>query len=351
MTNRENFFAAMAGQPYERVLLDMNLCDQLREKLRVERGVDNFRAYYQIPFRRVPPLPSRNPVDYTPYFAGKDIDYIGEWGDGHKYGGTEHFTYFVPCMEEFETPGQVWNFPLPDLDAEYRWADYAERVRACKEQDLIAIGGVQLDIFEPAWYLRGLEQMLTDFYTEEEMAEACLERITQIKERIARIQAAAGVDVIIYGDDVGTQIGMMMSPDIWRKFLKPRLARVIKAAKEVNPNVLCYYHSDGDIRKIIPELIEVGVEILNPIQPECMDPREIYQTYVDRLRFWGAVGTQSTMPFGTPAEVRQKTLELLEMSSQKGRLVLAPTHLLEPEVPLENIDMLVKTVQEYRNKR
>ena len=158
----------------------------------------------------------------------------------------------------------------------------------------------------------------------------------------------ADVDVIVYGDDVAMQTGMMMSPAVWREFLKPLLADVIAAAKAVKPDVLVYYHTDGDCTAIIDDLIEVGVEILNPVQPECLDPLAVYENYHDRLAVWGAIGTQTTMPFGTPEQVRSKTTELLQAARRHGKMVLAPTHLLEPEVPLENIDTFVKTVREFR---
>ena len=103
---------------------------------------------------------------------------------------------------------------------------------------------------------------------------------------------------------------------------------------EVNPKVLCYYHSDGDVREIIEDLIEIGVDILNPVQPECMDPIAVKEQYGLQVSFWGTIGTQTTMPFGTPEEVRNKTLEMKEKVGKGGGLVLAPTHLLEPEVPL-----------------
>lgn len=347
LSERENFFRVIKGRDFDHIPLFLSLCDQLINRLRAERGVEDYREYYQIPFAYAGPAGSVHPVDYTPYFQGKAVDYIGEWGDGHRYGGTEHFTRFIPCMENFETPEQVRAFPLPDILADYRWENTAADIAALKAQDKIVLGSVNIDVFEPAWYLRGMEQMLMDFYDNEEMAFACLNRIGDCKEQVAVRLAQAGADVVVFGDDVGTQHGMMMSPAMWRKYLQPRLKRMIRLTKEVNPQVLCYYHSDGDIRAILPELLDCGMDILNPIQPECMDPAEIYRAYHGRVTLWGTIGTQTTMPFGTPEDVRTKALEMLEMAREEGRLILAPTHLLEPEVPLENIDMLVETVRKF----
>jgi uroporphyrinogen decarboxylase len=214
MTNRENFFAAIKGEKHERTPYYLFMCDQLRDKLKNEKNVDSYEEYFDIPFRSARIKPSKHPVDYSKYYKGKDVDYIGEWGDGHKYGSIEHFTHFIPCMNEMETLEEIWEFPLPDVLADYRWEGAKEEVARLKEQDFIVIGNVTIDIFEPAWYLRGMEEMLIDFYVNPEMAIACLDRIKNVKIKLAERLAEIGVDIIIYGDDVGTQTGMMMSPDL-----------------------------------------------------------------------------------------------------------------------------------------
>lgn len=347
MTNRENFFAMIKGQKYERIPHFLSLCQQLKDKLYKQHGIIDYMEYFNIPFRSAGIKPTQHMVDYSKYYVDKSIDYIGEWGDGHKYGSVEHFTQFIPCMEKMETVDEIMSFPVPDVLADYRWEGSKEEIEGLKSKDFIILGNAIIDIFEPSWYLRGMEETLMDFYVNPEIVVACLDRIKNVKKEVAKRLAQVGVDIIIYGDDVAMQTGMMMSPEIWREFLKPRLAEVISAAKEVNPDVLAYYHSDGDCSKIIPDLIEVGVDILNPIQPECMNPVEIYNTYKDKVAFWGTIGTQSTMPFGSVKDVRNKTLEMLQLAKDYGKLVIAPTHLLEPEVPLKNIDAFVNTVNEF----
>ena len=348
MTERENFFHLMAGGSPERVPFTLKLCDSLLDQFRAKYGVDDYLGYYEVPFAYASPLPSRYPIDYSVYFAPGEIDFFDNWGFGYKKGRTAHFASFISPMREFSTPEEVWNYPMEDYLAEYRWEDMRDRVCALKQKDRIVVtGGPTIDLFEPSWYLRGMENLLCDFLLEPEMANACLERTLEVKCGIAARFAAAGVDVIIYGDDVGTERDMMISPELWRKWLKPRLIKMIRAAKEVNPDVLCYYHSDGDIRLIIDELIECGIDILNPVQPECMDPTEIYRRYSDRIALWGTIGTQTTMPFGSVEDVRVKTREMLDLCRETGRLILAPTHLLEPEVPLENVDAFVDTVKNF----
>ena len=149
------------------------------------------------------------------------------------------------------------------------------------------------------------------------------------------------------GDDVSTQIAMMMSPAMWRQQLKPRLKRVIDAAKAEKPDILIFYHGDGNLSAIVEDLIEIGVDVLNPVQPECVDPYEMKRLYGDRLSFWGCVGTQTTMPFGTPEQVRETVRHMIETVGVGGGLVIAPTHVLEPEVPWDNIEAMVQAVRDF----
>ena len=349
MTNRENFFSLIKGGKPERIPFILSMCESLHSRFKEKYKTEDYLAYYGVPFAHAGPGPSRNPVDYSSYYTPGEVDYINSYGVGRKKGSVAHFARFVSPMRDFTSPQQVKAFPMEDYLADYRWDGLKAKVAELKSQDKIVVsGGMAIDIFEPAWNLRGLENMLCDMLTDPPIAEACLDRMTDLKCGFAARYAQAGIDVIIYGDDVGTERDMMISPDLWRQWLKPRLARAIRAAKDANPDVLVYYHSDGDIHLIIDELIECGIDILNPIQPECMDPVKIYNQYKDRISFWGAIGTQTTMPFGTAADVRKTVEGLLELCRNDGRLVLAPTHVLEPEVPLENVDAFVNTVKSFK---
>lgn len=160
----------------------------------------------------------------------------------------------------------------------------------------------------------------------------------QMRKRMGRM---------LFGDDAGSQRSLMMSREVWRRWVKPATAATITAAKAENPDVIAMYHSDGVIDEIIPELIEIGVEVLNPVQPECMDPVNVKELYGDRLSFLGTVGTQTVMPFGTPGEVRDTVRRMIETVGRGGGLTIAPTHMLEPEVPWENIEAFLSAVKEF----
>ena len=188
---------------------------------------------------------------------------------------------------------------------------------------------------------------MADMLQDPEMATALMDRIIDLRVFQARKYAEFGVDVLALGDDISMQTGMLMSPRMWRKWFKPRLAKVIQEAKAVKTDLLVQYHTDGDCRAVISELIEVGVDILNPVQPECMDPVAIKNEYGDRLSFSGTIGTQTTIPHGTPEDVRAAVKKMIETVGVGGGLLLAPTHVLEPDVPWENILAFVEACKEF----
>jgi uroporphyrinogen decarboxylase len=140
---------------------------------------------------------------------------------------------------------------------------------------------------------------------------------------------------------------LMMSPEIWRKFLKPRLAKVFQAAKQAKPDVLIFYHSDGYVEPILDDLIEIGLDVLNPVQPECMDVGALKRRYGSRLSFWGTIGLQRALPFGTPQQVEDEVRRRIEEAGAGGGLLLSPAHVLAPEVPLENIRAMFDAAAKY----
>lgn len=347
MTPRENFLAAMRRQKADHVPFYFELCPSLKEEFKKRTGKDNYEEYYGFDVRTFTYTPTQHPNDYSEYYGKlKEGTTIDEWGVAYEPGSVAHFTKFLHAMEDFEDPDEVWEFPMPDILEDYRWEPLYKQVEECKAAGFAPVFNA-VQIFEPAWYLRGLDNLLADMLCDEEMAEACLKRIADHQEKVARKIAECGFDMILFGDDIGTQKDMMMSVELWRKWLKPDMKRAIAAAKAVNPDILAFYHSDGVIYDVIEDLIEIGVDILNPVQPECVDPAKVKEMYGDRLSFWGCVGTQTTMPFGSTDDVDKCVKELCEVVGKGGGLTVAPTHMLEPDVPYENIEAFVKAAKNY----
>jgi uroporphyrinogen decarboxylase len=195
------------------------------------------------------------------------------------------------------------------------------------------------NVFEMWWRLRGMEQTFLEIALRPHLTQEMLKRCNDFGKKLAdgacrRYQ----LDWLWMGDDVGSQTGMMMSPDTWRQMIKPQLASCVQIAKEHG----CWsaFHSCGAIRPIIPDLVEIGVDVLNPIQCNCegMDPLDLKREYGKELAFMGGVDTQGILPNGTASEVYKATERLIEgMTADGGGYVLAASHTVPPETPDENI--------------
>jgi uroporphyrinogen-III decarboxylase len=213
------------------------------------------------------------------------------------------------------------------------------------------VGVTPTTIFETAWALRGFENLLIDMAADPEKAERVLEIPFRYHMVVTQNLVKLGVDMIWLGDDVGEQRAMLMSPKMWRKYLKPRMAELIDSLRAINPQIKIAYHSDGVLYPIIPDLIEIGIDVLNPIQPLAMDPLKLKQDYGDRLCFWGSMDIQQTLPFGTPEDVKKEVITRLTTIGQGGGLIIGPTHNLQLDTPLENFWAMVNTIRQtqYRS--
>jgi len=347
MSPRERLLTAMRRQRPDRIPKTLSFTPALEEEFRRRTGSDSPSEYFRLEPRGVGIGPTRNKRDFSAYLRDvPNLDSHDEWGIGYISAGFYHFWRMVHPLRDARTPSDVAAYPWPDVLAPYRWQHIPEQVRAWHNRGYPVGAGPTCQLFELAWYLRGQEQLLIDFYDDPDIAIAILDTINNVMIEASERLAKIGIDVLMLGDDVGSQRAMIMSPGMWREWIKPRVAAQIRAAKRIKSDILVYYHTDGNVEPIIPDLIEIGLDILNPVQPECMDPAAVKRRYGDRLAFWGTIGTQTTMPFGTPDEVRRVVRERIEIVGPEG-LLLAPTHVLEPEVPWENIVAFVEAVEEY----
>lgn len=357
MTVRENLLAAVSRRTPQWVPRGGNLSPAQMERLKERTGSEDAAAYFRMdPLAGIGIGATRLRTDFSEYHAyyplpmPADRTRVDEFGIGWVRGSVYHFEDMVHPMYTFTTLEEFKRFPYPDVAAEYRRVGIAERVIELQAQGRPVAAGVPCvggTIFETAWRMRGLENMLADLLLNPDLASYHLDRLTEMATDNARFLSSCGIDMLHTSDDIATQRGMMMGPETWRKWLKPRLGAVIAAAREKNPNLHVWYHSDGDCRAVIPDLIEIGITVLNPIQPECMDPVWVKREYGDYLALWGTIGTQTTLPFGTPEEVRAAVKHMIETVGEGGGLFVAPTHLIEPDVPWENIEALYDACDEF----
>ncbi len=201
--------------------------------------------------------------------------------------------------------------------------------------------------FETPFGMRGREQFFIDLAERGPWLEPFLDGITRMAECDARRAALAGADLFGIGDDLGSQRGLLISPQLWRELFKPRLKRIIDAVKNTNAKTAFFLHSDGDIREIIPDLIEIGVDVLNPIQPEVMDPAEIKRLFGKDLVFCGAISVQHTLSLATPEDVFNEVKLRMETIGADGGYLMAPSHLINPDIPWENIVAFFEAAETY----
>lgn len=238
-------------------------------------------------------------------------------------------------------------FPFPEPGPVDDTALRAQ-VAGIHAQGLAAGGGLPHlggELFEPAWRLRGLENFLLDMIERPAWAHLLLDRLEALARPKAEALARAGVDVLTLGDDVGMPRGMIFGPERWREFFRPRIAAIIAAVRAISPGTRVLYHSDGDISPIIGDLLDIGVDAINPVQPEHMNAAAVRRRY-PRMVLWGTVGHQSAMSRGTPDEIRAEVRLRLRDLGTSG-IVLAPAYDLWPEVPWANLQAFLAATEEY----
>ena len=194
------------------------------------------------------------------------------------------------------------------------------------------IGGVTCTMFEGAEILRGLSRLMIDLIENEEFVNELLDKLMHYHLRIGKKLIELGVDVIYIGDDAGSQRGMLISPSLWRKFLKPRYDYLFREWRRLRGDIIIAFHSDGHIEPIVPDLVEIGLDVLNPVQPTCMDDARLKREFGDKLTFWGGINVQKTIPFGTLKDVVAEVRDRLSVFGAGGGFIISSSHNVQPNV-------------------
>jgi len=237
------------------------------------------------------------------------------------------------------------NYQFPQTD----WFDYSvipdiiSRVNA--DGNRYAIMSGTANIFETAWYMRGLENTLMDLITDPELAFEIMRRVTDFYyEHNKRILESANgmVDIIFAADDIGTQTGLMMSADIWRDLIKPHHARINKMVHDYGVKVM--YHTDGAVMDALEELVDMGIDVLEALQFDAqgMDAAEMKSRVGDKISFHGGISVQSTLPFGTAADVTAEVIERKRVLGASGGYIIAPSHAIQAGTPPENVVAMIE---------
>ena len=364
MTPRENLMNLYRRHGYEIAPVGFHLCPSLVDEFnrRYPDAKGDYLAHFNAPYRiiydpgfawnfdEVFRIPNRDKTDWNRFYPNgftHEVKFDG-WGVAHEAApGAHHMTRMHHPLTHATSVEDLENYPWPDfehLDFSY----LKPKVDAIHSDGHAVFVWAECTIWETSWYLRSMDNLFVDMGCEDPMATYVLDKVCDLACFRARKFAEAGVDILGLGDDIGMQHTIMMSPTMYQQWLKPRLQKVIQSARAVKPDILISYHSCGFIEPFINDLIEAGVDILNPVQPECMDFEAIHAKYGDRLSFNGTIGTQQLMPLGTPEQVRAEVQKNLTIAGENGGLFCCPTHMLEPEVPWENIEAYVNACKTFK---
>jgi uroporphyrinogen decarboxylase len=286
----------------------------------------------------------------TGYYRETESDtYIDEWGITWKkihydtINGRGFYTEIVDFPLADASKLDTYTSPDPDDED----MGYAEAVIARYGKTKYICGIIDCSIFEALKYLRGIEQSLIDLIAEKDIAHRVMDMSVEYHLQLGLKLIERGVDMLWLADDIGGEHTLLMSPETFREMIKPKMGYMIGELKKKNKNIKVAFHSDGYIEPVIDDLIEVGVDLLNPVQPESMDPAFIKKRYGDRLALWGTVSTQVTLPFGKPEDVEAEVRERIRTCAPGGGFLLAPTHNIQLDVPLENVDAFYRAVKKY----
>jgi len=344
MSQRDIFLKTVNHVITDKILYYANFAPDLESRLRQYLGFDSsidlreyFGMYQPVSVGMRAPEHLQD-IDFGHYYNDLSMpenSYIDHIGVLHVPGSMYHFTHYISPLRNAEDFSDIKNYPFYDY-SNYSDDGMAERVYRAHTYEKVASCWVG-HMYEDAWQIRGYEPFLEDLMLRPDWCEYILDRIKEKNIIVAKAAAKAGADVIATGDDVATQNALIFSPHMWRNIIKPRWAEVYREAKRIKSDIQIWYHSDGNIDEIVEDLIDIGVTILNPVQPECMDPLKVKDKYGTRLVLDGTVGTQSIMPYGSPQQVKDYVRNRREMLGKSGGLIISPTHVLEPDVPIENI--------------
>jgi uroporphyrinogen decarboxylase len=337
MDARERVLTALAHRQPDRVPLDFSGTPEVWEMLRRHFRTDDDEVILRVlsvDLRGVrgryvgPPLPR------YPDGSWEDVYGIRLRRVGYEAGAYDEVARFV--LDDAQTPDDIaaHRWPSPD------WFDFSGVHATCERQETYALVASGPGVFQRVTWLRRMELVLTDMLLRPELAVALFDHLADFHEAYydRYLEAGGGrIDLLYVTDDYGSQKGLLMSPATWRQFIAGNLKRLVDVAHAHGARFML--HSCGGVRDLIPDLIAAGVDVLDPIQIQArgMEPAALKADYGHALSFHGAIDTQTTLPFGTPDDVRREVRERVAVLGAGGGYILAPTHNVQPDTPLENV--------------
>jgi len=362
MNSRERVLTALRrdGTP-DRVPIQFDLCRSLLEGLSEKHGipVHYTPSYYEDLMYRISANELRTAMGSDCVLVGGSLPagyshpktddgcIVNEFGIKMRQGPL-YMEVIEEPLADVSSVDEVKRFPFPDPLAEGRFDD-AKRYIETYGNDYFVIGDLELTMFEMAWHMVGMEKYMIDLAMGEPYVGALLDRTTAFSIGVGTKLVELGVDGIWTGDDFGGQNGMLISPTTWRAVFKPRFAELFAELKSANPDVLIMYHSDGAVAPILDDLIEIGMDVFNPVQPNVPghEPHDLKSKFGDRLSFWGAIDQQHLLPNGTAQEIEQDVRAKIEVLGANGGYMCSPAHIVQADTSIENVEAFIEAVKTH----
>lgn len=337
LTHKERLRRALRRRPVDRLPTQINYTAGMGRLLADHFGV----AVSELPARLDNHL-VRVDVTYPQRLSADGLARFDWWGAGHDTAEEGYYIRVSPLAGSKDLDAIAW----PDPHAPELLVDAAATIATHGDEYFIA-PNLGFALFERAWSLRGFEQFFMDIALDPPFAAELLDRITEIQLVLIQRFIDLGVDGGYFGDDYGAQKGLLFSPRSWRQLIKPRLARLFAPFREAGLPILM--HSDGQIQQILPDLVEIGLTALNPVQPEVLDHDWLAENFGGKLAFYGGISTQTVLPHGTPGEVTAAVAACMGALAPGGSgLLIAPSHRMMTDIPLANVAALLEAFQQFK---
>lgn len=337
MTKKERVKAAMAHRETDFVPYQMDCLSAAEKKLRghfgekdLSEAIGNHIAMFEPSFYSIFKVEDLGPTTFKDAFGA-----TWELKPGEDIGTVIDYPLKEATLKGYEFPDPAKIMELDDIPSFIG-----------RNNDRFIVAAIGFSLYERAWIMRGIESVLMDFAENPSFVEELFDRIIEFNLVITKRLCQFPIDAFHYGDDWGQQHGLIMSPELWRKVFKKRLKVLYDAVHDAGLPVSI--HSCGDITEIIPDLIEIGVNMITPLQAEALDFNFLKKEFGRDLTFWGGVSTQRTLPYGTPEDVRAEIRERIRILGKGGGYVLAPSHELQGDIPLENMLAFIDEAQHQR---
>lgn len=358
MNSRERFITTLNGGEPDRPPVFANFTPQVAEKMSKYLGLEYEEPLDSLLSTRISHsklllhlgndavgtasiAPHNSPTVNNP-----DGTITNEYGMVFKPKGLYNEFFKFP-LENANSEEDIDNYKLPDPFAKGRYDDTDSKILNYKK-DYGIIADLETAIFETSWYLTGLEKFYLDMMLQPAYINKLLDRVMNIHLEMGKEMIRRGADMIWAGDDFGSQDSLLIAPEQWREFFKPRMKYMFEEFRKVNPDIKIAWHTCGSVVSLIPDMIEIGLDILNPLQPMAkgMEPEFLKKEYGKDLMFFGGICVQDLMPNGTPAQIKDEVKRRVEILGKGGGYILAPAHNIQDDTPIENILAFFDAVKE-----